>query len=70
MCVDSIFDYLNRYWIRSHSQGGEVPIEGVHVSVRAMGVAMWREHVQIPEVSERILDDIWNMSTQVRDTMD
>jgi len=31
---------------------------------------MWREHVQIPEVSERILDDIWNMSTQVRDTMD
>jgi hypothetical protein len=70
--VDNIFDYLNRYWITSHSQGGEVPIEGVHVSVRAMGVAMWREHVQIPEVSERILDDIWNMSMKVREggTMD
>jgi hypothetical protein len=66
VCVNGLFDYLNRYWIRSHCQGGELQRDGVHISVRAMGVAVWREHVQIEPVSQRMLQMLWDMSMEQR----
>jgi hypothetical protein len=66
VCLNGLFDYLNRYWIPSHGQGSEQEIEGVHQSVYAMGVAAWRDLLQVPLVSQRMLQVIWDMSTVAR----
>ena len=64
--LDGLFDYLNRYWIKAHGIGGEQHIAGVHASVRAMGVAVWRDYVQVAAVAQRVLVELWDMSMQAR----
>jgi hypothetical protein len=65
-CINGLFDYLNRYWIRLHGPGGELPVKGVHRSVHDMGVAVWRDRVQIAPVSQCMLDELWHMAMQAR----
>ena len=64
--LDGLFDYLNRYWIKAHGIGGEQHIVGVHASVRAMGVAVWRDYVQVAAVAQRVLVELWDMSMHGR----
>uniref|UniRef100_A0A7S0ND92 Cullin family profile domain-containing protein n=1 Tax=Hanusia phi TaxID=3032 RepID=A0A7S0ND92_9CRYP len=58
-CVDAIFDYLNRFWIRAHCQEGLIPEEGVYPSVLEMGTAVWRDNVQVIPVAQQMLEAMW-----------
>ncbi|EKX32465.1 hypothetical protein GUITHDRAFT_148610 [Guillardia theta CCMP2712] len=59
-CVNAIFDYLNRFWIRSHCQEGLIPEDGVYPSVLEMGTAVWRDNVQVIPVAQQMLEAMWS----------
>eukprot|EP00281_Chroomonas_sp_CCMP1168_P028258 CAMPEP_0206244482 /NCGR_PEP_ID=MMETSP0047_2-20121206/18184_1 /ASSEMBLY_ACC=CAM_ASM_000192 /TAXON_ID=195065 /ORGANISM="Chroomonas mesostigmatica_cf, Strain CCMP1168" /LENGTH=326 /DNA_ID=CAMNT_0053669711 /DNA_START=153 /DNA_END=1129 /DNA_ORIENTATION=+ len=57
--VDRLFDYLNRYWVKTHSSSGVTPLAGVYASIYEMGIAVWQGTVQCPAVAERVYEAIW-----------
>jgi hypothetical protein len=64
--VNALFDYMNRYWIRDHCASGSSPTPGVHSNVLVLGVALWRERVQTPQIAQRMFDAIWVHLVDVR----
>eukprot|EP00292_Cryptomonas_paramecium_P009298 CAMPEP_0113708064 /NCGR_PEP_ID=MMETSP0038_2-20120614/28758_1 /TAXON_ID=2898 /ORGANISM="Cryptomonas paramecium" /LENGTH=257 /DNA_ID=CAMNT_0000633697 /DNA_START=85 /DNA_END=855 /DNA_ORIENTATION=- /assembly_acc=CAM_ASM_000170 len=66
-CINGIFAYMNRFYLRDHCADGMVPVDGVCATVYDMCIEVWKEVVQCDAVAAGMLDALLDEVTDGRE---